>query len=485
MTEAPPPAPAKVEGKKKEKKGPPEGLVIKPKPKLTKAERRALQEQQRAAKGLSKTGERPDVKGDGGKGKKGDKDGKGKGGQGGDNNQGGSSSNSNSAAGNSKGSSSSSSNAGPSTPERRRDSTGPGSQGVGGSGAPIDMTALRIFSHLPPPANFKPGDLGVTLAGPSKPGIHPSILKLGLKYASGECRGANARARAMLLAFKDVIDDYKTPDGTYLALDLGKKIRPMFQHLTTCRPHSVSMGNAMTFLKTSIATIDKYTPEEEAKADLGTSIERFISEKISFAGEAIAGYACGKIRDRDCILTYGYSEVIEGILTKARREGKQFRVIVCDSRPLMEGRRMLKALQDVNISCTYILQNALSYVMKEVTKVFMGAASILSNGAVLSRVGTYGVALVAEAYSVPVLFCCETYKFSKKVQLDSITFNELGDPAIVASCGNEGLSVKECETLRCLNLLYDLTPADHVSGVISEMGILPPTSVAVLLREME
>jgi translation initiation factor eIF-2B subunit delta len=38
--------------------------------------------------------------------------------------------------------------------------------------------------------------------------------------------------------------------------------------------------------------------------------------------------------------------------------------------------------------------------------------------------------------------------------------------------------------LRLLNLLYDLTPNEFVSGIVTEMGILPPTSVAVLLREM-
>ena len=36
---------------------------------------------------------------------------------------------------------------------------------------------------------------------------------------------------------------------------------------------------------------------------------------------------------------------------------------------------------------------------------------------------------------------------------------------------------------KILNLLYDLTPAEFASGIITEMGMLPPSSVAVLLRE--
>lgn len=34
--------------------------------------------------------------------------------------------------------------------------------------------------------------------------------------------------------------------------------------------------------------------------------------------------------------------------------------------------------------------------------------------------------MVAHAFGVPVLVCCEAYKFHERVQLDSICFNELG-----------------------------------------------------------
>ena len=78
------------------------------------------------------------------------------------------------------------------------------------------------------------------------------------------------------------------------------------------------------------------------------------------------------------------------------------------------------------INCTYAQINAISYVMQEATKVYLGAASVLSNGTVYSRVGSACVAMVAHAFLIPVLICCETYKFHERVQLDSICFNELG-----------------------------------------------------------
>lgn len=55
-----------------------------------------------------------------------------------------------------------------------------------------------------------------------------------------------------------------------------------------------------------------------------------------------------------------------------------------------------------------------------------GAHSVQSDGAIYSRAGTAMVAMMAKAYSVPTLVCCETYKFSDAVHLDSFNKNELG-----------------------------------------------------------
>ena len=58
----------------------------------------------------------------------------------------------------------------------------------------------------------------------------------------------------------------------------------------------------------------------------------------------------------------------------------------------------------------------------------MGASGALSNGTILARTGSASVAMAAHAMQRPVIVCCETLKFQDRVQLDSITYNELGDP---------------------------------------------------------
>jgi translation initiation factor eIF-2B subunit delta len=133
---------------------------------------------------------------------------------------------------------------------------------------------------------------------------------------------------------------------------------------------------------------------------------------------------------------------VEKVLLRASSEGKKFSVVVVDSRPMLEGlqylplcdvplticqgKELLLVLSSAEIPCSYLLLPAVASVITEVSTVFVGAHSLHSNGAVFSRAGTALVAMVAKQHSVPVVVCCETYKYSEGVQLDSFTKNELG-----------------------------------------------------------
>ncbi|XP_043720088.1 translation initiation factor eIF-2B subunit delta-like isoform X2 [Telopea speciosissima] len=318
--------------------------------------------------------------------------------------------------------------------------------------------------------------------------MHPAIYKVGLQYLSGDISGGNARCIAMLQAFKEAIRDYSTPMEKSLNRDLTAKISSYVSFFIECRPLSISMGNAIRVLKNLIAKLPLTLSESEAKATLCADIDRFINEKIILADKVIVRHAVTKIRNGDVLLIYGSSCVVEMMLLYAHELGKQFRVVVIDSRPKLEGQALLRRLVAKGISCTYTHINAVSYIMHEVTRVFLGAASVLSNGTVYSRVGTACVAMVAHAFHVPVLVCCEAYKFHERVQLDSICFNELGDPDAIAKVHgrNDVNYLDNCtghENLQLLNLMYDVTPSDYVSMIITDYGMVPTTSVPAIVRE--
>ncbi|KAF8104786.1 hypothetical protein N665_0167s0002 [Sinapis alba] len=320
--------------------------------------------------------------------------------------------------------------------------------------------------------------------------MHPAVYKVGLQYLSGDISGGNARCIAMLQAFQEVVKDYSTPPEKTLNRDMTAKISSYVSFLIECRPLSVSMGNAIRFVKNRIAKLPITLSESEAKAALQSDIERFINEKIIMADTVIVKHAVTKIRDGDVLLTYGSPTAVEMVLLHAHELKKKFRVLVVDSRPKLEGQLLLRRLIERGINCTYTHINAISYIMHEVTKVFLGASSVLSNGTVYSRVGTACVAMVASAFRVPVLVCCEAYKFHERVQLDSICSNELGDPNAISKVhGREDINYLDGLTnntnLQFLNLMYDATPSDYISMIITDYGMVPPTSVPVIVREYQ
>ncbi|XP_048435026.1 LOW QUALITY PROTEIN: translation initiation factor eIF-2B subunit delta [Pyrus x bretschneideri] len=321
--------------------------------------------------------------------------------------------------------------------------------------------------------------------------VHPAVYKVGLQYLSGDISGGNARCIAMLLALQEAIKDYSTPPEKTLSRDLTAKISSYVSFFSECRPLSITMGNAIRFLKSRIAKLPLSMSESEAKASLQLDIDRFIAEKIILADNVIVKHAVSKIRDGDVLLTYGSSSAVEMLLLHAHELGKQFRVVVVDARPKLEGQRLLRRLVGKGLSCTYTHINAASYIMHEVTRVFLGASSVLSNGTVYSRVGTACVAMVAHAFRVPVLVCCEAYKFHERVQLDSICSNELGDPDVILKVPGREVNpldgTANCENLQPLNLMYvrftDALPSDYISMIITDYGMVPPTSVPVIVRE--
>lgn len=371
--------------------------------------------------------------------------------------------------------------------------------------------------------------------------VHPSIFSLTLKISTYKIVGSTARCAGMLNAFKDVIGSYHTPAGTSLQRNLTSHLSHQIEYLKTGRPLSISMGNAIRWLKQRISLVPIDMNDDDAKKMLLDEIDQFIKEKILYSDRVIAQYASKHIQNNTKILTYAHSQVLSELFRYcAEEQDKHFEIYIIDSRPLFEGKKLAKELAPLaNIKCHYNLINALSSVLEksDIDFCFLGAHSMLSNGRLYSRVGTTLVAMSAKNKNIPVLVCCESLKFSDKVQLDSVTLNELGDSDDLVNTKpfnkvgfnlqqylkkldskkgknhqqqqqqqqrqhgkghkhNKGDSNhldngsdtilsnwKDVRSLYILNILYDLTPPEYIQKVITELGALPPSSVPVILRE--
>lgn len=352
------------------------------------------------------------------------------------------------------------------------------------TGSDLDTSRrITLFDHL--------GKHGHTSTANAPKEVHPEVLSLGLRMSSYRVLGSSARCKAMLEAFKKVISDYTTPPNTTLSRNLTMVLSHQIDFLKSSRPLSIAMGNAIRWLKQEISTVSIDIPDSAAKSTLNESIDNFIRERIDVADQVIVDSAVQNIDDGDVVLTYACSQVVKKTILQAHESGKKFQVIVVDSRPLFEGKKIIRELSDAGVNCTYVLITALSYVIKNVTTVFLGAHAMLSNGLLYSRVGTGVVATAAKTRNIPVLVLCESIKFTDRVQLDSVAFNELGsrDQLVNISIGEKPLisenlkSYKTEKNLDILSILYDLSPSDSIKKIITEVGSLPPSSVPVVLRE--
>ena len=219
----------------------------------------------------------------------------------------------------------------------------------------------------------------------------------------------------------------------------------------------------------------------------------FCKDRITGAREMIANTVVdkdNKIRDDDVILVYAASSCVEHVLLRAVERRRRFRVIVVDSNPRFEGRGLAARLMARGVHCTYTLLNGVSYVMPRVSKVFLGAHAMGLNGALMSRCGTAVVAMCAHHLMVPVLVLCEVYKFSQRVQIDAISFNELGNPDDLVAprrrleqADDPVAAWHSIPTLSMLNLMYDVTPPKYIDAVVCDAGIIPATSIPAILRE--
>ncbi|KAJ2828362.1 hypothetical protein GGI24_002412, partial [Coemansia furcata] len=213
---------------------------------------------------------------------------------------------------------------------------------AGASGEPAEA----LLSDAIPPFSNGLGQRKVAKLSSSMIGIaiHPRIKEAGLRMATMEVSGANARVVSVLAAFADVIADYTPPPQTALYRNLATHISAQINFLVYQRPMSTGLGNAIRWLKSQILDISADMNDDEAKSRLVTMIGDYVKERITAAGDVIAELGVEKIQDGDVILTYGNSSTVQRLLIAARDMGRRFRVIVVDSRPHNDGRKLVHKL---------------------------------------------------------------------------------------------------------------------------------------------
>src|SRR5262249_51032371 len=160
----------------------------------------------------------------------------------------------------------------------------------------------------------------------------------------------------------------------------------------------------------------------------------------------------------------------------AAEQGRRFHVFADETRPLLQGARLTAwELQQRGIDVTLICDNMAAQVMKEgrVQVVVVGADRIAANGDAANKIGTYGIALLAQAHGIPFYVAAPSSTFDLSLAGGDAIPIEQRDPREVThgfgrQTAPEGVDV--------YNPAFDVTPARLIAGIITEKGIIQPVN---------
>jgi methylthioribose-1-phosphate isomerase len=210
-----------------------------------------------------------------------------------------------------------------------------------------------------------------------------------------------------------------------------------------------------------------------------TEAQKIAEEDIQ-ANVTMGEYGAALINDGDQVLTHcntgtlatvSYGTALAPIRT-AIRQGKKVRVIATETRPRLQGAKLTtyELLRD-KIPVTLIVDGAVGYVMKRgiVQKAIVGADRI-TRKFVANKVGTYMIALAAQANQIPFYVAAPTSTFDIQGESSEVKIEERS-AFEVTHIGGKRITPKGTPVY---NPAFDITPLELVNGFITERGVFAP-----------
>ncbi|MDO6459508.1 S-methyl-5-thioribose-1-phosphate isomerase [Granulosicoccaceae sp. 1_MG-2023] len=156
----------------------------------------------------------------------------------------------------------------------------------------------------------------------------------------------------------------------------------------------------------------------------------------------------------------------------AHGRGVKFRVYTDETRPLLQGARITAwELQQAGIPTTLITDNMAAHLMSQglIDLVITGTDRVAANGDVANKIGTLGVAILARHFGIPFYVACPSSTIDLATATGAeIRIEERGAEE-VTTFGGVRVAPPDIETR---NPAFDVTPAELVSGLITERGIV-------------
>ncbi|HEV2284107.1 MAG TPA: S-methyl-5-thioribose-1-phosphate isomerase [bacterium] len=267
------------------------------------------------------------------------------------------------------------------------------------------------------------------------------------------------------------------------------RLRLAASGLRAARPTAVNLAWA---LERMLAAAEA-TPEaerlpgrllEEAQAMARADLE--MNRRMAAHGAALLPHGASVLTycNTGMLATGGWGTAF-GVLRQAHDEGRRIRVIVCETRPVLQGARLTAwELVQHGIPATLITDNAAATLMRagEVDAVIVGADRIAANGDTANKVGTYALAVLAHAHGLPFFVAAPLSTVDlatpegtvipiEERSADEVTM--LGGTRVAAP----GIAVR--------NPAFDVTPHRLITAIVTESGVLRPPYTVTLRAALE
>ena len=273
----------------------------------------------------------------------------------------------------------------------------------------------------------------------------------------------------------------------------GKDKKKFFNHinksikmLAKTRPTAVNLFWALDRMK-RILSESKNLKINEIKEKLvkeAIEIEKQdleINWKIGRNGKEIFKEICGenkKIKilthcNAGALATSGYGTAL-AVIRSLNEEGRVANVIIGETRPFLQGARLTAwELYQEEIPFFIISDNMAGYFMAkgEVDAVLVGADRIALNGDTANKIGTLSLSILAGFYRIPFYVAAPVSTVDIKVESgDNIPIEHRDKRELREISGK----VIVPEFMPVENPAFDVTPADNITAIITERGIIYP-----------
>lgn len=265
----------------------------------------------------------------------------------------------------------------------------------------------------------------------------------------------------------------------------AQALLPICDHLGATRPTAVNLFWAIDRMKTKLASLSAQAVPA-VKAALLAEAQAILEEDIALC-KAMGRHGAELIANGQTVLTHcnagalataGYGTAL-GVIRAAWEQGKKIQVIADETRPVLQGARLTawELMQD-KIPVTLITDNMAGSLMRQgkIQLCVVGADRIAANGDVANKIGTYSVAVLARAHGIPFYVAApySTIDLKTKTGAD-IPIEQRNALEVTTIHGSHPVAPAG---VAVYNPAFDVTPAELITGIITERGVFKPGELA-------